>query len=216
MTIYLKDCHISLSVKSKSETNSNLFVSSCSGFVVIGALENLAFSKKSLVIPIKKLKEFKLEVKKLISFLLSNIESNEAQISHFGNYSWSGQTENDIKTVCYYQKELLILKIDVEELFSITYCFSKVVFHSFLFKDLEILFVETIVRDCLNGDLLLKNLEESEDYLAVYITNFVCKNKDGISINTKTILKNIFIHYNEDIQVIFSLATSLAQSTNSM
>lgn len=205
MSIHLKDCHIVLSVKSNFENNKNLFVSSFSGFVLVGIVKNLNFTEKRLQIPVKKFSKFRLEIENLISFLLSNIEASGPQQSCFGNYSWKGQTGSteSTKTVSYYQSELLLLTIDIDELSSITSCFSKVAFYSFLFKDLEILFFGTILQDCSRG-LSLESLQTNEVTLANYIANFSARNRELTSINTIAILKNLFFYYIKEIEVILT------------
>lgn len=206
MSLHLKDCHIVLNIKSSFE---NLFVSAYSGFIIVGKVENLNFSEKSLIIAVNKLPQFLSEVENLITFLLSNKETSELNLSCFGNYSWNGQTENHVKTISYYQSDLLLFSFRIDELFSITNCFLKVVFYSFLFKDFEILFFESVVNDCLNG-VSLKSLQTNKITLSKYITNFIADNKDElqdvISINTKTILINLFNYYIEELKAVISIA----------
>lgn len=207
MAISLSDSHIVLNVKNSSTNDQNLFVSAFSGFVIIGTLESVNFSKRIVQISTKNLIELELELRDLNSFFTSNKDSSEPQKSGLGEYTWKGETANELKKVSYYKNELLLFTIDIEDLLSVTDCLSKVLIYTFLFKDLEISFFEFVLKDCSTG-FCLENLQKNEKALDEYITNFIVQCKEQVSLNSKTILKNLFLHYSEEIKIISNIADS--------
>ena len=204
MAINLKDSHIVLRVKNSSCRNQNLYLSAFTGFVVIGTLEGFNFPKNSLAISVDNLRELRLEIQNLISFFTSN-QNKEPEISCLGDYFWKGEVNDEIQMVSYFKKDCLLFTINIKELFSIAKCLSKVLFFSFLFKDFEILFFQSLLKDCLKG-LPIESLQTNENALALYITIFVNQNENQCSINNKAALKNLFDHYIKEFMNVWAIA----------
>jgi hypothetical protein len=150
------------------------------------------------------LRELRLEIQNLISFFTSN-QNKEPEISYLGDYFWKGEVNDEIQMVSYFKKDCLLFTINIKELFSIAKCLSKVIFFSFLFKDFEILFFQSLLKDCLKG-LPIKSLQTNENALSMYNTNFVNQNKNQCSINNKAALKNLFDHYIKEFKNVWPIA----------
>lgn len=95
----------------------------------------------------------------------------------------------------------MLFKFKIEELFSIIDCLSKVLFHTFLYNDFEILFFRSLLKDCIN-DPSIESLQTNENALAMFITKFV--NENQCSIN-KVTLMDLFAHYIEEFKKIWAI-----------
>ena len=136
-----------------------------------------------------------------LSFIWVSDQNKEPENSCLGDFFWKGEFEDKILTVSYFKKDILLFKFNLEELFSIIDCLSKVLFHTFLYNDFEILFFRSLLKDCIN-DLSIANLTTNENALAMYITKFV--NENQCSIN-KVTLMDLFAHYIEEFKNIWAI-----------
>jgi|688.fasta_scaffold303642_1 hypothetical protein len=214
MALTLKDSHIALRVQNSSCKNQNLYVGAFSGFVVIGTLEGLNFSKNSLVISVDNLEKLNLEIQNLLSFFASN-QCKESEPSCFEDFFWRGEIKDGIQTVFYYKNKHFLFTININELISITKCLSKVIFFSFLFKDLEILFFQSLLKDCLN-DISIEILQTNKNALAIYVTKFVddladdlAANKNQCAMNNKAALITLFDHYIKELKNVCVLLCAI-------
>lgn len=222
MALTLKDSHIALRVQNSSCKNQNIYVGAFSGFVVIGTLEGLNFSKNSLVISVENLEKLTLEIQNLLSFFASN-QCKESEISCLGDFFWRGEIKDGIETVYYYKNNHFLFTINIDELISITKCLSKVIFFSFLFKDLEILFFQSLLKDCLN-DLSIEILQTNKNALAMYVTKFVDDlaadlaaneneaNENQCAMNNKAALITLFDHYIKELKNVCAIADIMSCS----
>jgi hypothetical protein len=196
MALALKDSHIVFMVPNSSGKKLNPYVGAFSGFVVIGTLEGFSFSKNSLEISIDNLRELRLEIHNLISFFTSN-KNKESEISCLGDFFGKVKLKTRSKQFSTTKKDRFLFTINIKELFSITKCRWKVPF--FLFKDFEILFFQSLLKDCLN-DLSIESLQANENALALYVTNLVSQNENQSSIYNKVALKSLLAHYIEELR----------------
>jgi len=200
----LKNCHLTLTVIGKE----NLFVTSFSGYLKIGLIKNSQVVAKCMVIRVDQFETFTEEFKKSLSFLLDDdLKTYKSNNPDMENISWQGQSGKR-KTLSYYKDEKLIFELNSQEFYSFVVAISRSMLFTFLFKDNEISFFQTLLDDCLKQSQSLEDLKKDNNSLNMYIKNYLAQQNASLRKdhqNLNSILKTLFQNYHPILKAALDL-----------
>lgn len=250
----LSDSHIYFPVKNSSE--KNLFVSAFSGCVVVGTINGFTYSENIFFFKTDN-NENILNCRKFISDIIVYIiiREKEFQTQKFSfeckaakagaaackTYFCKGENNNageiyfhqDHILLSFYQSidnaDVLLFTLTVHQFLSFLESLCECIIFSLTFKNLHILFLKSLVKDCLLAEAgakdvglfagsqradqsdkfatqlrkrykFLKTLKNNESELNLYISSFITLNINHNTVNSNAILKSFFHFYYVTLQ----------------
>jgi len=201
----LKNCHFTLPVQCKE----HLFVTSFSGYLKIGMIMHSQVSTKCVVLRVDQFEILPEEFAKSISFFLSeDILTFKSDNPNLEKISWRGESKDNIKTISYYNDQKFVFELNIEEFYSLVASISSSMLFTFLFKDVEICFFQSLIDDCQKQSEILEAFRKDKNCLSSYINCYCEKQMASLrnnNLNLSSILQTLFQNHHPIVKTILTL-----------
>lgn len=208
LTMYsnLKNSYSTLTVKGKEQ----LFVSSFSGYLKIGTIKQSQVSIKCAVFRVDQFVTLAMEIEKCVSFLQESDETTfESNHPNLENISLVGTSQDcNCKSVGFYKDGKIVFELDLPEFNSLIKALSRSMLFTFVFKDIEIQFFQTLIDDCHKEKHNLKLFKKDNNLLDTYVKSYLAQQKapsQSKLLNLSTVLKMLFQNYYKILKAILDL-----------
>lgn len=193
----LSNSNITLVVK-----NSDVCVGAFCNYILIGAVENSSFVDKCVELPVHRFVWLKSELISMLSYLVEEILlEKEYGGACFETCTWKGQLVNGIKTIHFYKDQTPLFVLNLPAFFYLMQSLYSVLLFTFLFKEIDIHFCETVTQNERHFNQLLASETKLEQFIQDFCQVYSQNNVSATNFASKASLKNIFLYYCEELQI---------------
>lgn len=201
MAYKVSNSHITLNVKSYE----SFFISAFSGYLTFGEIELLNYTKKSVYLPISRYVDFFEELTKVVKFFGFECTSDNQESCFLclpkplNGRNWKGKIKQTTtgfdKSIAFFNCDILVFTSNDDQFIVFLETILKVVLFSFVFKEVEILFFQTLIENkSIFTDLNFANEEKLEDFLTIFCS---------LHQYNKFILKQLYLSYKMEFKFLF-------------
>ncbi len=206
----VNNAHLTLNVKNCE----NVFVSGFTGYLVFGEIELLNFTKKSLCVPICNYVKFFTDLNKVVKFFDFECTTDNQDSCFLClpkpelYWKWRGKitptTTGFDKAILLSNNDIVVFTLNDDQFLVFVESMLKVVLYTFIFKETEIIFVQTLIEN----KLLFSNDEfANEKNVEKFIRIFSTSNDYN-----KFLLKQLYYSYKNEFKFLFQFKLLFLES----